>query len=130
MEAVEDVQRFGAVLADKLQVRFPHVRTDEADVGNDLLAHSAEESLEGLDCPLFAYPQQPREANIDLIDQRQIFVPLGVLDLIDADGVDLAERTVCETPDNRILDGIEDLVSRSAERLGSLLPGEAARPTG
>jgi hypothetical protein len=48
---------------------------------------------------LFADPKQTGDAEIDLIDQCQILVALGVLDFIDADGVDLAERTaVAATP--------------------------------
>jgi hypothetical protein len=39
-----------------------------------------------------AHPEQAREAEIDLIDQRQVFVAFGVLDFIDSDGTDLAER--------------------------------------
>ena len=33
VEAVEDMQRLGAVLADELQIGFPHVGTDEDDFG-------------------------------------------------------------------------------------------------
>jgi hypothetical protein len=48
---------------------------------------------------LFADPKQTGDAEIDLIDQCQILVAFGVLDFIDADGVDLAERTaVAATP--------------------------------
>jgi hypothetical protein len=43
-------------------------------------------------------------ADVDLIDQRQMLVPFGVLDFIDADGVDLAERPVLETPGDNMLD--------------------------
>jgi hypothetical protein len=35
-------------------------------------------------------------------------VPLGVLDLIDADGVDLAERPVLQTPGDDMFDRIEN----------------------
>jgi hypothetical protein len=43
---------------------------------------------------LFADPKQTGDVEIDLINQCQILVPFGVLDLIDADGVDLAEGPV------------------------------------
>ena len=39
---------------------------------------------------LLADPEQAGDANIDLVDQRQVLVALGVLDLIDADRIDLA----------------------------------------
>ena len=79
MEAVEDMQSLGASFANELQVRFPHIGADEADLGNSLLAHRDKEPLEGLDCPFFAYPEQTGDADIDLVNQRQVFVA-GVLD--------------------------------------------------
>ena len=69
-----------------LQVRSPHVGADEADPGNDLLAHGCKESLEGLDGPLLAHPEPTGDADIDLIDQRQTLVALGVWDFVNADG--------------------------------------------
>src|SRR5947209_7185268 len=69
VETVEDMQGLGAVLADELQIGLPHVRTDEYDFGNYVLAHCGEESLERFDSPLFAYPEQTGDAQIDLVDQ-------------------------------------------------------------
>ncbi len=100
------------------------------DLGNDFLAHGGEESLKGLDGPFLAHPEQAGDAEIDLIDQRQVLVAFGVLDFIDADGVDLAERPVLQTPGDDMFDGVKDLVPGSAERLGGFFPGKAARPTG
>jgi len=37
VEPVEDMQSFGTFFADELQVGFPHVGADEADLGSDLL---------------------------------------------------------------------------------------------
>jgi hypothetical protein len=56
--------------------------------------HGGEESLERFDGSFSSNSEQTGDADIDLIDQRQIFVALGVLDFIDADGVDLAEHAV------------------------------------
>jgi hypothetical protein len=58
VEAAEDMQRLGAVFADEFQVGFPHVRADEGDFGNYVLARSGEESLEGFDGSLFAYSEK------------------------------------------------------------------------
>ena len=106
VEAVEDMQSLGASFADELQVRFPHVGTDEADFGDNLLAHGGKESLEGLDGPFLAHPEQTGDADIDLVDQRQIFVAFGVLDFVNADGVDLAQRPVLQSPGDDVLDSI------------------------
>ena len=69
VKAVEDMQRLGAVFADQLQIGFPHVGTDEYDFGNYVLAHSGEESLEGFDGSLFAYPKKAGNSQINLVDQ-------------------------------------------------------------
>jgi hypothetical protein len=74
------------------------------------LAHGSEESLKGFDGSFLAYPEQAGDAEVDLINQRQVFVALGVLDFNDADGV-------------------ENLIPGGAKRLGRFLPRKAARPT-
>jgi len=45
--------------------------------------------VEGFDGPLLAHPEQAGDADVDLIDQGQVLVVFGVLDFIDADGVNL-----------------------------------------
>ena len=118
------------LLADELQIGLPHVGADEHDLGDDLLAHGGEESLEGFDGSFLAHPEQTGDAEIDLIDQRQVLVAFGVLDFIDADGVDLAERAVLQSPGDDMLDRIENLVPGSAKRFGGFFPRKPARPTG
>ncbi len=108
--------------SDKLQVRFPQVGADKADLGNNLLAHGGKESLEGLDRPLLAHPEQTGYADIDLVDQRQILVALGVLDFINTDRVDLAQRAVLQSPGDDVLDRIKNLVPRGAKDLRRLCP--------
>jgi len=78
----------------------------------------------------FAYPEQTDDAEIDLVDQRQVLVTLGVLDFVDADCVDLAQCAMLQPPSDNTFDGIKDLVPRGTERLGGLFPQKAARPTG
>jgi hypothetical protein len=41
-------------------------------------------------------PEKAGHAQIDLVDQGEIFVTFGVLDFVDADGVNLAEDPVFE----------------------------------
>ena len=53
-----------------------------------------EESLKGFDGSFLSDPEQARDAEVDLVDQRQVLVALGVLDLVNADGVDLAESAM------------------------------------
>jgi hypothetical protein len=52
-------------------------------------------------------PQQSRAILLDLVDQGQILVALGVLDLIDADRLDAAQIAMLQPPLHRILDRSE-----------------------
>src|SRR6266852_2127433 len=124
------MQGLGAFLLDDLQIGLPHVRADEHDLGDDLLAHGGEKSLEGFDGSFFAHPKQTGDVEVDLVDQREVLVAFGVLDFIDADGVDLAQFPVFQAPGDDMFDGIEDLLPGSAERLGCLFPRKAAGPAG
>jgi len=128
VEAVKDMQRLGAVFADEFQIGFPHVGADEDDFGNDVLAHSGEESLEGFDGSFFAYPEKAGHAQIDLVDEGEIFVTSGVLDFVDSNGVNLAEHPVLQAPGDHVLHRVEDLVPGGAKRLGRFLPGQLAGP--
>jgi hypothetical protein len=49
-------------------------------------------------------------------------VSLGVLNIIDADSVDLAERSVFPTPGDNMFDRVEDLVPGGAKGLRRLFP--------
>jgi hypothetical protein len=52
------------------------------------------------------------------------------LDFIDANGVDLAERAVLQSPSDDMFDRIEHFVPGSAKALGGFFPRKASRPTG
>ena len=122
METIEDMESLGALLADDLQIGLPHIGTDEDDLRGHFVTDGGEESLKGLDRSLFADPKQTGDAEIDLLDQCQIFVPFGVLDFIDADRVDLAERPVFQPPGDYMFDRVENLVPGCAKVLRRLFP--------
>ena len=63
-------------------------------------------------------------------NQRQILVPLAVLDLVDSDGVDDPEGAVLQPKGDDMFDCVEDLVPGSAECLGRFLPRKPPRPAG
>jgi len=52
------------------------------------------------------------------------------LDFIHADGIDLAQFALCQSPLDDVFDGIENLIPGSAERHGRFLPGKPTCPTG
>ena len=49
---------------------------------------------EGFGGSFLSHPEQTGDAEVDLIDQGKVLVAFGVLDFIDADGVNLAQRAV------------------------------------
>jgi hypothetical protein len=69
-----------------------------------------EESLKGLNRSFLADPEETGHRGIDLVNQRQVLVALGVLDLIDSDGVDRSERAMRQSEGDNVLDSIEDLI--------------------
>ena len=109
MEAVEDMKGLRALFPDDLQVRLPHVGTDKDDLRGDLIADDGEESAERFDRSLLADPEEARNAGIDLIDQRQILVPFGVLNLVHPDGIDLSDYPVLEPEGDHVFHGVKDL---------------------
>jgi len=94
------------------------------------LAHGGEESLEGFDGSFSPYPEQAADADVDLVDQGQVLVAFGVLDFIDANGVDLTERAMLQSPGDDMFHRIEHLVPGSAKALCGFFPRKSARPTG
>ena len=88
VKAVEDVQGLATIPANHLEVGFPHVGANELDFGGELFAQHSEESLESFYSSFLAHPEQTRGASIDLIDQGEVFVALGILDLVHPDGGD------------------------------------------
>jgi hypothetical protein len=59
---------------------------------------------------------------VNLINQRQVLVAFGVLDLVDTDGVDLAERAVLQPERDDMFDRVENLVPRCAKGFRRLFP--------
>ena len=68
-----------------------------------------EESLRGFDRSFFSYPKQARNVEVDLINQRQVLVAFGLLDLIDSDSIDLTESAICQSKGDDMFDGVENL---------------------
>src|SRR5271154_4332994 len=118
METVEDMDSEGTFLTDDLQIGFPHIGADEYDFGGQFVADDGEEALEGFDGAFPAHPEQARDANIDLINERQILVSFGVLDLVDPDGIDLAEHSMLQPESDDVFYSVKNLFPLSAEGRG------------
>src|SRR6202049_4167351 len=98
-----------------------------SDNGFPLLGEKCSKLLTG---GFLADPQQSDAALLDLIDQGEVLVAFGILDLIDADRLDRPEMAVFEPPRHHIFHRLADLVPTGAERHGGFLPGQLACPVG
>ncbi len=65
---------------------------------------------------------------VDLVNQRQILVTFGVLDLIDADCLNGTEGAMLEAEGNKVFHRIADVIPGSVEGFGRFFPGESPRP--
>jgi hypothetical protein len=94
-------------------------------MGGFRLRQLAKRVIKGqFECPVGAKadPKQTGDAQTDLINQRQIPVPFGVLDFMDAEGVDLAERPVFQTSSDDMFDRVEHLVPGCTKGFRRLFP--------
>jgi len=130
VETVEDVKRLGAFLANHVEVRLPHVGAKELDLRGQLCSNEGEEALEAFHRPLSADPEESRHALVNLVDQGEVLVPLGVLNFVDANGADRAELAMLQAPAHHVLDRIADLFPGGMKGLGRFFPGEFSRPSG
>jgi hypothetical protein len=127
VKPVQDVQRLGALLTNHVEVRLPHVGTDKLDFGRKFRSDHGEEPLEGCLGPLLSHPEQPGEV-VDLVDQGQVLLPFGILNLVYADGKDGPQDAMCEAPLDHVLHRIKDFFPGGLERFGYLFPTQLACP--
>src|SRR4051794_5362351 len=99
----------GAFLANDFQVRLPHVGADEDNLGSHFVADGSEEALKGFDRSFLPNPEQACDAEIDLVDERQMLLSFGVLDFVDSDGINLARGSMFQSKGDDLLDGVENL---------------------
>jgi hypothetical protein len=77
VEAVQNMQGQGTLLADHLQVGLPHIGADKQNLGSHLLADDGKEALEGFDGAFLANPQQVSESLVDLVTSVRYLWPLA-----------------------------------------------------
>lgn len=120
METVEDVHRLGAFLPDTLQIGLPHVRADERDFGDDLLAHGGEESLERFDGPFSANPEQTGDADIDSMRSGMTTGPRPGASRASGRSVttDFPDEAIIEAPADPLLTGTRFRVVADQEGTG------------
>src|SRR5208283_4300685 len=128
VEAVEDVDGRRASLAYDVSERLPHVAGDEHDRLGTLFTQHVEEGVEGPDRAVTRHVQQTLASVVDLVDEREVLVPLFPGEFVYADGYDSVEVSVRHPPANGVLDAPEDGVPGRVEALGHLAPRQYLRP--
>ena len=99
-----------AALLDHAQIRLPHIGTDKLDLFGKTFANHREELLDACHRALLADPQQARAVAVDLVDQRQVFVTLGIRDLIDPDRLNRSQSPMFKPPGDNEFDGLTHLL--------------------
>ena len=130
MKAVQNVKSLGGPFGNDCQVGLPHVGSHELERGAFFRSQPAEEAAEGLHGPILADPQKTFAVCVDLVDQRDVGVPLFEGDLVDSDGEDPGSVHVLPPPGDGHCHRLVDRVPRHVEGLGRLLPGQPLGPSG
>ncbi len=128
VETIQNMDRMPRLLGDYLQVGFPHIATDIAQLFGSFLAKPAKESQQGFDLPLLANPQQSSALRIDLIDQCQVSMAPLPLDFINTDRLDPRQISVSPPPGNRHFHRAKYMVPTGAKGLGHLFPAQPLGP--
>ena len=130
MEAIEHVHGVAGALGGHREVGLPHIGADEAEGGAAGRAEPVEEAVQGHGPAFTADPQQSPAMVVDRVDEGQVVLPAAAGEFVDADGLDVGEVAVGESPVDGGPDGPIDGIPGGGEGVGDLLPGEALGPAG
>lgn len=130
MEAVEDVQSVGSLLGNDLEVRRPHITTDELELCASLLTELPEEAKQRFHPALWPAPQKSPGAGIELVNHGQVLLAFEDGNLVNANLCYVAEASVGKTPIDDELDRPKDAVPAGLEDVGRLFPGKPLGPPG
>ena len=101
VEAVEYVDGRRASRAHDVAERLPHVAGDEHDRLRTLFAQHVEEGVEGPDRAVTRHVQQALASVVDLVDEREVLVPLFPGQFVYADGDDCRRGFGAPAPSER-----------------------------
>jgi len=130
METIKNVECGRQHPGDDVEVGFPHIGTNDLDLGAALGSEVLEEAGEGVGLAILDDAEQTLASTVDLIDQCHVFVPQAVGDLIDSHGGDPVQNPVFQTVIDDPLDGAVDGVPGGVEAGGGFLPTQALGPAG
>ncbi len=128
MEPVEDVDRQAAPSADHSQARLPPTEQTNS------IRPADSSPIRVKNCPTLysvrARPVQSRRVHCCsvLVNQGQVHMSFGILDLIDSDRHDQDQVAMLEFPLHNILDRLAELVLAAGKSDGGLLPGHFPSP--
>ena len=128
VKAVQDMDGLAGLLGDDLEVGFPHIAADEAQLSRPLFAEHPEEAQQSSDSPVLSYPQQALAFAVDLVDDGKILVTSLPENLIDSDGKHVRQIPVFQAPLDHPFHGSEDLLPSRAEGNGGFFPRKPLGP--
>ena len=127
------MERLRQVFGDGFEEGFPHIRTDEADGGENLGAHCAEELIQTALSSGSADPKEASGVGVNLVNEREealgsfAFAPV---EFIDANSGDALKISVSQTPLDHVFHRAAHALPTGTENDGRFLPRQPSRPTG
>lgn len=133
VKTVQHVQRVAHPRGNHIQVRPPHVATHKLQTADHFRAQGGQASAQGrLGAPL-AHPQQSPTMPVNLVDHRQKIIRTlapAPVNLIDADGVNVDQLPVHQTPFHKPFHRAINAFPTGAKYPRRFAPGQPPRPSG
>lgn len=130
MEPIQDIDRFRRHLGDDPKVRLPHVAAYKSQTLASFRTKPLEESPVGSGCAIPTDPEQSPLSDVELIHQsdKLFFHRFPPTNLVGADGFNVLQITMGESPIHRHLDGTVDILPSTVKGSGHLKPGKPFSP--
>ena len=131
MKPVEDIDGARCLFCNDGQIGFPHVTANKPQLPRPCRAEPVEKFPESFGCTVGADPKQASFSLVKLIHQGDKLVfALAPTDLVDANGRDSIDITMCEAPVDRHFHRSEDSVPTGFKDFSHFLPAQSLAPSG
>jgi len=131
MKSVEDIDGTYCFFGNDGQIGFPHVTANKPQLPRPCRAEPVEKFLESFGRTVGADPKQASFSLVKLIHQGdKLVLAFAPADLVDANGSDPIDVTMCEAPVDRHFHRPEDSVPTGFKNFGYFLPAQSLAPSG
>ena len=128
VKAIENMHSMPCLLGNDFQVGLPHICADVLQLLAQVSSQPPEEPKQGSRPPILTNPQQTLAVVIDLVNQRQVLVPLFPGDFIDPNGSDIAKILIQPAPLNSHFHRPKNAFPGCVKSLCSFFPGKPLCP--